>query len=258
MDPLFFVVLALGLAVGSFLNVLITRLPDPHRTLLRPAQSHCPTCDTAIRPRDNVPVLGYLLLRGRCRACAEPISPVYPIVEILTATVFAGAYWAHGPTAQAAHAALFLVLLLAIAVTDAQTYLIPDLYTLGGGLAGLGVTAWAFGLGDAIRHAADAAAVAAILFGLGWLVTRVAGREALGFGDVLMVGMMATFLGFGPTVVAIYLGAVSGVVFYVVHRRLNAERLIPFGLHLAVGGALSLLIGATDYSQMFDSALPWY
>lgn len=258
MDPVLILLVILGLCVGSFLNVLITRLPDPERSLLNPLFSACPQCNAPVRARDNIPVLGYVLLHGRCRDCKGRIGIFYPVIEVTTAALVVVAYLLHGPTLAAVTLASFLILLLATAATDARTYLIPDLYTLGGALLGLGFTFLSSGWPLASRHAADAFLIAFLLWALGFVVGRMVGKEALGFGDVLLVGMMATFLGFGATVVAIYAAAVSGVLFYVVHRRLNSERLVPFGLHLAIGGAFVALIGSIGYATLIERLLPWY
>lgn len=258
MDLVFLIVVVLGFCVGSFLNVLITRLSDRKRTLLSPRFSACPHCNAPIRARDNIPVLSYLLLRGRCRDCKSQISILYPLVETAGAAIAATAYLLHGFSLGGLAMAVFLYLLLAVAVTDFRTYFIPDFYTIGGAAVGLVLTLLSRGWGEAARAAGDALIVASMLWLLGVVVGRRMGREALGFGDVLLVGMMATFLGFGSTVLAIYAAAVSGILLYFVHRRLNSDRLIPFGLHLAIGGTLMALIGETDYALMVQSFLPWY
>lgn len=259
MDPFFWLIGVVGACIGSFLNVLITRLPDPERTLLKPRFSACPNCDAPIRARDNVPLLGYLLLRGQCRDCKSRISILYPLVESAAALIAVLAYFLHGPTFAGLSLAVLLLLLLATAITDARTYLIPDLYTLGGAVLGLTFAFLAEGWVWALRLAGDALFVATFLWVLGFVVRRRTKKEALGFGDVLLVGMMATFLGFGSTVLAIYVAAISGVIAHVVSRlRSNGNRLIPFGLHLGIGGALIALIGETGYAVLLQSFLPWY
>lgn len=124
-----------GLALGSFLNVCTLRWPVG-QSVVRPP-SRCPGCATPISPRDNVPVLGWLLLRGRCRTCREPISVQYPLVELCSGVIWAGSAWAWGLEWEALRAALFLTVLLGIAVSDARFYIIPDEFSLGGAALGL-------------------------------------------------------------------------------------------------------------------------
>lgn len=258
MDPVLFFMLVAGLCAGSFLNMLIARLPDPDRTLFRPLRSACPQCDEEIGARDNIPVFSYLALRGRCRSCRMPIGRTYVVVEILSGIAVAYAYYRWGASWEFVAASTFLLILIATAVTDLQTFLIPDVYTLGGALAGVALAAVRPEVPGALPVVLDAVAIGGGLFLFGWCLGKLLGKEALGFGDVLLVGMMATYLGFGATVIAIYLASVSGVVLYVLHRGRTAENLIPFGLHLAVGGALSLLLGGTPYAAAINAILPWH
>lgn len=124
-----------GLALGSFLNVCTLRWPRD-LSVVTP-RSRCPRCETPISGYDNLPVVSWLLLRGRCRHCSLPISVQYPLVELSTALVWAGAFWLHGAEWEALRAALFLTLLLGIAVSDARFYIIPDQFSLGGAILGL-------------------------------------------------------------------------------------------------------------------------
>ena len=125
----------IGAAVGSFLNVCIFRLPEG-KSVVRPA-SRCPGCETPIRHRDNIPVLGWLLLRGRCRTCGVRISVQYPFVEFVTALLWIAAVARYGLSWQALSTAIFFSLLLGISLTDARTYIIPDEFSLGGLVLGL-------------------------------------------------------------------------------------------------------------------------
>lgn len=258
MDPYIPLFAIIGLSLGSFLNVLITRLPDPERTLTDPLFSACPKCNAPVRARDNIPVLSYLLLRGKCRDCNNKIGLLYPIIEIATAAIVTGSYLLYGPTLAGLTLASFLFLLLAVAATDLRTYLIPDLFTLGGGALGLSLALLSGGWPLFAQRGGDALVIALLLWGLGVVVGRVIRKKALGMGDVLLVGMMATFLGFGSAVVAIYAASASGLVFYTLHRRLNEDKLVPFGLHLAIGGAFVALLGETEYAMIIQSVLPWY
>ena len=141
-----------GLALGSFLNVCTLRWPVG-QSVVRPP-SKCPGCDTPISPRDNVPVIGWLLLRGRCRTCRAPISVQYPLIELCSAVIWAGSAWAWGFEWEALRAALFLTILLGIAVSDARFYIIPDEFSLGGAALGFalafapgGISPWSAAFG---------------------------------------------------------------------------------------------------------------
>lgn len=248
--------LVLGLCVGSFLNVLITRLPDPTRSLFRPIRSACPLCSAPIRARDNIPLISYILLRGHCRACRAPISWRYPLVELAGGLIAAFALWRWGSHLEALRAAVFMWILVAVAVTDMRTYLIPDHFTIGGATLGLPLTLWTRGWTTTLHFFADALTVAFLLWALGWAVGRASGREALGFGDVLLVGMIASYLGFGLALIAIYLAAVSGLVHAFVCR--SSNRIIPFGPHLAVGGIIALLFPLETYAHFLSQLLPWH
>ncbi len=135
-----------GACVGSFLNVCIYRWPEG-LSVVRP-RSRCPACETPIRARDNIPILGWLLLRGKCRQCGARISIQYPLIELTTASLWVAAVLRHGFGWQALSSALFFTLLLGIALTDARTYIIPDQFTLGGLVMGL---ALAFAPGGSAR-----------------------------------------------------------------------------------------------------------
>jgi leader peptidase (prepilin peptidase) / N-methyltransferase len=249
----------LGLLLGSFLTMLISRLPDEERTLFRPLFSACPRCDTRIRVRDNIPVFGWLLLRGRCRSCNERISPMYPLVEMTTFLVVIGVAVRHGESVESLVWILFLVCLLGAAVTDARTLLLPDLFTLYAGLAGLALQFVRGGFPLASERLWHALLAGGLLWVVGFLASRALKREALGFGDVLLLGMMAVFLSFGGALLAMYVGALSGIVIHYAGRG-DASRLIPFGTHLAIGGfvvyglmALDLGPGILQYADMLDS-----
>lgn len=258
MDPYIILAALMGLILGSFLNMLISRLPDPGRGLFHPKRSACPKCGAEIRARDNIPVLSFLMLRGKCYSCKSPIGMRYLIVEILAMIALVYAYMAFGLTLAALSASVFLLLLLGTAATDLETYLIPDHYTIGGAAIGYALAFIQFSWPEALTLVLDSVAIAFALWLLGFIVGKFTGKEALGFGDVLLVGMMAAYIGFGGTVIAIYLASVSGVLLYVVHRRQSPDKWIPFGLHLAVGGALALFIGDNMYAAMINDILPWH
>lgn len=224
-----------GLILGSFLNVCTLRWPL-EESVVRPP-SHCPACGTGIRWYDNVPVLSYVLLRGRCRSCGVFISPQYPLVELATGLIWAGTFWRLGFSVEAARGAVFLSILLGIAITDARFYIIPDQFSLGGGLLALAFAPFPGGL-------TLLQSVLGILTGFGalWLVARVGTwlfkKDAMGGGDLKMMGMVGAFLGIPGVVLTLFLGALLGsVVFGPISWKTG--KLVPFGIFLASGAAIT-------------------
>jgi len=229
----------LGAAVGSFLNVCICRWPT-EQSVVTPG-SRCPECETPIAWRDNIPLVGWALLRGRCRSCGARISALYPAVEVATAVIWAGAVLHHGLSWQALAAALFFTILLGIAATDARTYLIPDEFTLGGLAIGLAI---AFAPGGLTILQALAGAVTG--FGVLYL-TAVVGewalkKPAMGGGDIKMMAMVGAFLGPWGSVLTIFFGALIGSIVFL-PIALRTRRPVPFGLFLAVGAVIAEVYG---------------
>jgi leader peptidase (prepilin peptidase) / N-methyltransferase len=238
----------LGLFVGSFLNVCIYRLPLG-RTVLW-GRSHCPHCTRQIRPWENVPVISWLLLRGRCAGCGAGISAQYPVIELVTGALFAGGAWLYGPSwllvARLAFAAAMVVLFM----IDLQHRILPNVITLPGIVIGL---AFSLVLPPGPRDALIGAVVCSLLlFGMGELVSRVLGKEALGFGDVKMIAMMGAFLGWQLTLVALFLasflGSVIGIGLVAITR--DRDYQIPLGSFLAIGAIAAAAVG--------DPLLQWY
>jgi leader peptidase (prepilin peptidase)/N-methyltransferase len=224
-----------GLMLGSFLNVCTLRWPNEQSVVKPP--SHCPGCGTDIRWFDNIPVLSWVILRGKCRVCEAPISPQYPIVELATGVIWAGIFLQHGLSIEAFRGAIFLTILLGIAISDARFYIIPDEFSLGGGVLGLALAPLAGGL--TIIQALVGAAVG---FGLLWGVAKVGTwmfkKEAMGGGDLKMMGMVGAFLGVPGVLLTIFLGALFGsVVFGPISWKTG--KLVPFGIFLAVGASIS-------------------
>ncbi len=242
------VVGALGLFVGSFLNVCIYRLPL--RLTVLWVRSHCPNCQRQIRPWENVPVVSWLLLRRRCAGCNAPISAQYPIVEMVTAALFAGGAWLYGPTLLLAARLIFASAMVVLFMIDLRHRILPNVITLPGIVAGL---AFSLVLPPGFRDALiGAAACSLLLFGMGELVSRVLGKEALGFGDVKMIAMMGAFLGWQLTLVALFLasflGSVIGIGLVAITR--DRDYQIPLGSFLAIGAIAAAAVG--------DPLLQWY
>jgi leader peptidase (prepilin peptidase) / N-methyltransferase len=261
----------LGLVVGSFLNVCILRIPAGESIVL-PA-SHCPKCGKPIAPYDNVPVLSWLVLRGRCRNCKTPISAMYPVVEFLTGALFAACALAFGPSLAWGKWAMFCAVLLVLAVTDLRERILPDRVNLTGAVVGL---AWSgvVTLGDGtslwlshrmfdfppparVLSVTDAMLGAAAGAGILWIFAegyfRVRGREGMGLGDVKMMAMAGTFLGVKAVLLTIMVGALLGSVLgslFILFRRTGSDYELPFGLFLGAGALVTVFYG--------PPALAWY
>jgi leader peptidase (prepilin peptidase)/N-methyltransferase len=241
--PLFIIIAALfGAVIGSFLNVCILRWgAEPKESVVRPP-SHCPTCGIGLRWYDNVPIVSWLVLRGRCRGCQAPISIQYPLIELATALIWAFMAWRHGIGLEALRGAVFGTVLLGIAMTDARAYIIPDEFSLGG--LALGIV---FALAAGKQALGVALLGAAVGFGMLWLVA-IAGewmfkQEAMGGGDIKMMAMVGAFLGWQGTLLTVFLGALIGSLIFVPLSLLGHKKLVPFGIFLAIGAAATDLVG---------------
>ncbi|MGH7524963.1 MAG: prepilin peptidase [Gemmatimonadales bacterium] len=240
---------AFGLLIGSFLNVCIVRWPAL-QSVVRP-RSRCPQCGAPIAWYDNVPVISWLVLRARCRHCALPIPWRYPLIELVTAAIWIAAAWAYGYDLEALRAAIFGTLLLGIAVTDAREYIIPDEFSLGGIALGI-LLAFAAGWSG---HPANAHALpwpAAVLgavagFVLLWLVaflgTKALGQDAMGGGDIKMLAMIGAFLGWQGVLLTLFLGALLGTLIFLPIKLSGRDKLVPFGIFLAIGAAACWIAG---------------
>lgn len=269
---LFFV---LGANIGSFLNVCIARWPL-EQSVIRPP-SRCPHCETPIAWYDNVPVLGWLWLAGKCRNCRAPVSVVYPAIEVTVALGWLLAAQVFGPSLTAIRVAVFGTLMLGIAVTDLKHYLIPDGFTVFG-LVFVLVTAVVGDVRGDITPFADpwnaligACAGAGAIAIVGWLGEVILKKEAMGFGDVTLMAVVGAALGPGRSLLVIFLGAAVGaitflVVVYPIMRvrgRRSASQAdpplgertaempqVPFGVFLAPAAVLGLVFG--------QQLLEWY
>jgi leader peptidase (prepilin peptidase) / N-methyltransferase len=248
---------ALGLAVGSFLNVVAYRLPTGGSLVAPP--SACPGCGSTIRPYDNIPILSWLVLRGRCRDCREPISWRYPLVEAATGVLFvivAVAFLPGFSTRAALPAALTLIAFLylaaisvALAVIDIDTHTLPNrivlpAYLVGGGL--LGTAALLDGDGDRLLSMAVGCGAAFLLY----LLLALARPGGMGFGDVKLAGVLGLFLGslgWAQLVVGVFAAFVLGGLFGIaltLARRATRRSGIPFGPWMLAGAWLGILAGA--------------
>lgn len=232
----------LGAVVGSFLNVVIYRLPRG-QSLVRPPSS-CPICGSRVRPWHNVPVLGYLWLRGRCRDCSAVISPRYPAVEALTGALTAGLWLRFGPTPEFAAGFALIAGLVAITFIDLDHRIIPDSLSLGGvalGFASSFVTplGWKASLAGV---ALGGGALLAVAFGY-YALTR---REGMGLGDVKLLAAIGAFLGWEAVLFTIFVSSVVGSAVgltLAAVRRSDLKLEVPFGPFLALGAGAYLYYG---------------
>ena len=235
--------LLLGLIVGSYLNVVIHRLPRGRSTVA--PRSRCPVCGTPIRARDNLPVISWLLLRGRCRSCGVPISVRYPLVEAATGLLFVACVERFGLSPAALVGFVFCALLVALAGIDLDHYTLPDRLTLPGIALGLAVqplVPWG-GIGPALAGAAIGGGLVVAVWGT-WLLAR--GEHGIGLGDAKMLAMIGAFLGWKGMAVAFVVATAAGAAFgltALAAGRLGRRGKLPFGVFLALGGVVGLLWG---------------
>jgi leader peptidase (prepilin peptidase) / N-methyltransferase len=229
----------LGAIVGSFLNVVAYRLPR-RESLIKPA-SHCPKCDVPVRPYDNIPVLSWLLLRGRCRSCGARISARYPLVEAGAAVLCIGAVLTHDTVAGIALSATLVLLLIPAALIDLEHRIIPNRLTATGAVLAV-VLGTALDLaGEPTRLIAGAAAGGFLL------LAALAYPAGMGMGDVKLAGMMGLFLGtaVAPALLIALLSGVAYGAFILARQGTHAGRktAIPFGPFLALGGIVAVFAG---------------
>jgi leader peptidase (prepilin peptidase) / N-methyltransferase len=236
------VLAALGLAVGSFLNVCIYRIPR-RESLLHPP-SRCPSCGQGLRWFDNVPVLGYALLGGRCRACRAAISIRYPIVELVTMGMFLLHYAVFGWDALLAVRILFACAMIVLFAIDLEHHLLPNVLTLPGIVVGLICSLFVPpGLVDAFIGALVGGAV---LWLIGEAYYRYSGQEGMGGGDVKMLAMIGAFLGWQQVALTLVLSSVAGSVIGVLliaTRRGGLKNELPYGTFLALAALIASLVG---------------
>jgi leader peptidase (prepilin peptidase)/N-methyltransferase len=269
------IVFLFGLIIGSFLNVCILRIPGGKSIVL--PSSACPKCGAPIRPYDNIPVVSWLLLRGKCRACKTPISPMYPVVELLTGLLFLACFYAFGLTPGAAKWAAFAAIIVVLVFTDLRERILPDIVNYTGFGIGLafsfvtkpidGTALWIanhlfdFPPPAPVLSFVDAIFGAALGSGLLWMVSegyfRLRGREGMGLGDVKMMLMAGAFLGAKRVLLTIFAGAVLGSVLgllFILTRRKGSDYELPFGTFLG-GAALLVVFYGTPLVNWYQSLL---
>ncbi len=255
-----------GLLIGSFLNVCIYRLPRD-LSVVRP-RSFCPVCEKTIAWYDNVPLLSFLLLRGRCRHCGNRIGWRYPLVEVLTAASFFLAIHGYGLNPSGFKFCTFSALLIGLTFADFEERILPDEMTLGGVVAGLAFAFWSpipsalgflllpLGTNPRWLSVGEAVIGAVLCGGTIWMVgaayEKIRHREGLGFGDVKMITMIGAFLGLQGAlltlIVGSVLGAVLGLLFIVIARKDASSYELPFGSFLGIAALIVTLV-ANPFSE---------
>jgi leader peptidase (prepilin peptidase) / N-methyltransferase len=250
----------LGAAIGSFLNVCIHRLPAGE-SIVAPG-SRCNQCRTPIRWYDNIPLVSYPVLGGRCRDCGAPISSRYWIVELLTGLISLTLFLRFGPTAAYAGYLYFAGALLAITYIDLDHQIIPDVITLPGIVIGLllaAVTANGDVLSSLERSALGALLGGGILWTVAWSYHAATGREGMGGGDVKLLAMIGAFLGWQAVLLTLllasFIGSAIGIA-TMVARGADTKLAIPFGPFLSLGALVALFCGQTIVSW-YISYLGW-
>lgn len=272
----FIFVFAFGAIVGSFLNVVIHRVPNEESIVF--PNSACPKCKNPIKPYDNFPILSWLILGGKCRNCKEKISPRYPAVELLNALLFVLTFWAIGFNPFLPVCLIFVATMVSLMFIDAEHMILPDVINFP--LLGLALLVRIiFPIFFGAEYFADlkyapltsmqnlplwlVSLIGAVLGGLAgggflWLVgelwKRLRGVEAMGFGDVKMMFAVGALLGWRLTILTIFLGAFSGAIIGVFlisrQKEKDMQTQIPFGIFLGIGSILSLLFG--------EQLIGWY
>ncbi len=230
-----------GLAMGSFYNVLIYRIPRNVSIIFPP--SSCPSCRHRIAWYDNIPVLSYLILRGRCRHCGERISPQYPIVELTSGALAVFSMWKWGFTLDAVFLYFFFSSLLVISLIDFKFFIIPDVITIPGTLVGIAVSPFREGI-DFIHSASGAVVGMLIPLIIYFFYVKVRKMEGLGLGDVKLLAFIGSATGIYGVLMAFFLGSVAGLIYalpWVIKNR-SAGFAIPFGPFLSLGCFIGTVI----------------
>ncbi len=239
-----------GAVVGSFLNVCIFRLPAEESIVFPP--SKCPHCGTPIRPYDNVPILSYIVLRGRCRACAATISARYPLVEALTGFAGLACVWRWGSSVEALVAFAFLAALIVVTFIDLDHQIIPDVISLPGIAIGLALSLILDRPGF-VNAAVGVLLGGGLLYAVAFAYEWWTGREGMGGGDIKLLAMIGAFLGWRAVPLTLLLASFSGSLVGVgvmIARRANSQVAIPFGPFLAAGAVCALFFG--------EALIHWY
>ena len=234
---------AIGAVVGSYLNVVIHRVPRGQSTFH--PRSRCGACGAGIAWFDNIPIVSYVLLGGRCRRCGTGYSPRYPLVEAFTALLFVAAFVTFGFSPTTLVAWLFVSILISLALIDLEHLILPDRITLPGLVLGL-VLSFPSEVTGPLSAGLGALFGALILLGLIAVYFLLRGELGMGLGDPKMLAMIGAFLGIGKTVTTVFLASLTGTLvscLLILARRADRRTKMPFGVYLAIGALCSLFFG---------------
>lgn len=230
----------LGLIIGSFLNVCIYRIPR-HKSIVNPSRSFCPNCLKPIKAYDNIPVLSYILLGGKCRYCKKTISWKYPLIELLTGIFFLLLYLKFGMSLELLRNAIFISFLIIASFTDLSHRIIPNVIAIPGIIIGIILN---------VQTVVNVVIAVLLCAGILWLFRQVGllirKQEMMGWGDIKLAGMIGAFLGIGHGALALFLGVFFGVVIWTILIALKLKtrkEYIPFGAFLALGSIISVFLG---------------
>lgn len=244
-------VILFGLVFGSFLNVVIYRLPLG-KSIIRP-RSYCPCCKKQVKAYDNIPVVSYILLRGKCRNCKAAIPVQYPFVELLTAFTFWLTYHNFGNSPVfTIFSIIFLLILIALAFIDFKHMILPDELTIGGGVLFFIYSFFNPSI-PVIEALLSGAFVFLIFLGIYIFYLKVRNIEGLGQGDIKMVFMLGVFLGAKKLIVTLLLASVSGLlvgIFLILFQNRNLKYALPFGVFLGIGGYISFFWGDIIFNKI--------
>ncbi len=239
------IIFIFGLAIGSFLNVCIYRIPL-RKSIIFPA-SHCPKCGNKIRAFDNIPVLSYLILKGKCRYCKEKISFIYPVVELLSGLLFLSLYLRYGLSWEFASKIFLFTSLLVIFFIDLKYQLIPDVITLPGIVIGFIFSLLAQSP-PFLESLIGFFAGGGILYLIAIFGDKIFKKESMGGGDIKLAAMLGTFLGWKMVLLVIFLasflGAIVGITYIIFSKQRRGNRLIPFGPFLAISTLIAVFLGS--------------
>jgi leader peptidase (prepilin peptidase)/N-methyltransferase len=245
-----------GTSIGSFLNVLIYRIPRKKKFGFD--RSFCPQCETKINFYDNIPLLSYLILGGKCRSCKKRISIRYPMIELLNGLAYLFFFWNYGLTLHFFVFSFLSSILIAIFFIDLDFQIIPDMFTIPGMVIGLGISLAPGGIGI-IDSAIGLVVGGGVLYLIAELGDRLFKKESMGGGDIKMAAMLGAFLGWQKVVFIFFAGAVIGLVISIVimffSSELRSKRVIPFGPFLAIAAVVAIVYGDEIISYYLNTFL---
>jgi leader peptidase (prepilin peptidase)/N-methyltransferase len=254
MDKL--IIFIFGAIIGSFLNVCIHRMPKGE-SVVRPA-SRCPRCKEPIRFYDNIPIVSYLALKGRCRACGYRIPLRYPVVELLTAVLFLSLYLVFGVNDRSVTYAAFISALIVATFVDLQTQEIPDEISLGGLAAGLALSfvfpclqGQSSGVSGIIQSGLGALAGGGSIYLMGLFGGIVFKKEAMGGGDVKLMAMVGSFLGWKLALLVFFMAPIFGSVVGIALKLKDGRDTIPYGPYLSLAAVVAIFFGEKIIKSLF-------